>query len=199
MLLYKFAQGHEVILSLLLECRGPKFRYLYSQIVDVRSFFSVGTPVLALTATATQNVYETVCKNLCMKEPVVIAKSPNKPNIRYSVVRVSRDLDKSFGWLIDQLKTKRHNLDRVIVFCRSISTCTNLYKLFICLLKEESYHPLGSSPTTENRLFAMFHAQIDEDDKKAILKSLLVAGGTCRVVFCTIAFGIGVDVPNVHT
>ena len=45
----------------------------------------------------------------------------------------------------------------------------------------------------------MFHARIDEDDKKAILKSLLVADGTCRVVFCTLAFGMDVDVPNVRT
>ena len=95
--------------------------------MEVRSFLTVGTPVLALTATATQNVYETECKNLCMKEPVVIAKFPNKPNIRYSVVRVSRDLENSFGWLINRLKTKRHDLDQVIVFCQSISTCTNLY------------------------------------------------------------------------
>lgn len=87
----------------------------------------------------------------------------------------------------------------LIVFCRSISTCTNLYKLFICVLKEESYHPLGSPPTTENRIFAMFHARIDEDDKKTILKSLVQSDGICRVVFCTIAFGMGVDVPNVRT
>ena len=155
--------------------------------------------MLALTATATQSVYETVCKNLCMKEPVVVAQSPNKPNIRYSVIRVSRELEKSFGWLIDQLRMNRCDLDRVIVFCRSISTCTNLYKLFISVMKEESYHPLGSLPTTENRLFAMFHARIDEDDKKSILKSLVQTDGICRIVFCTIAFGMGVDVPNVRT
>ena len=85
------------------------------------------------------------------------------------------------------------------MFCLSISTCTNLYKLFLSILKEGSYHPLGSPPTTENRLFAMFHARIDEDDKKTILKSLLLADGTCRIFFCTTAFGMGVDVPNVRT
>jgi superfamily II DNA helicase RecQ len=42
----------------------------------------------------------------------------------------------------------------------------------------------------------MFHARIDDDDKKAILKSLVATEGTCRVVFCTIAFGMGVHVPN---
>ena len=60
-------------------------------------------------------------------------------------------------------------------------------------------YPLGSPPPTENRLFAMFHAHIDEDDKKTILKSLILADGTCRVIFCTVAFGMGVDVPNVRT
>ena len=145
----------------LFQYRGPKFRCLYSRIVELRSFLSTETPIVALTATATQGVYETVRKNLCMKDPVV-AKSPNKPNICYSVTRVSRELEKSFGWLVDQLKVNRRNLDRVMVFCWSVS----LYKLFISVLKEESCHPLGSPPTTENRLFAMFHASIDDDDKQ---------------------------------
>ena len=52
---------------------------------------------------------------------------------------------------------------------------------------------------TENQLFAMFHACIDDDKKKAILKSLLSNKGTCQVVFYTIAFGMGVDVPDVRT
>ena len=39
--------------------------------------------MLTLTATVTQNVYETIRKNLCMKEPVVVAKLLNKPSIRY--------------------------------------------------------------------------------------------------------------------
>ena len=115
---------------MLFQYRGPKFRCLYSQIVELRSFLSTETPILALTATATQSVYEIVRKNLCMKDPVIVAKSPNKPNICYSVIRVSRELKKSFGWLVDQLKVNR-DLDRVIVFCRSISTCTNLYKLLV--------------------------------------------------------------------
>ena len=45
----------------------------------------------------------------------------------------------------------------------------------------------------------MFHARIDDEDKQTILKSLLMPDGTCRVVFCTIAFGMGVDVPNIRT
>jgi hypothetical protein len=49
-----------------------------------------------------------------MKDPVVVAKSPNKPNIRYSVIRVSRELEKSFGWLVDQLKVNHCIFDRVI-------------------------------------------------------------------------------------
>ena len=75
-------------------------RCLYSQIVELRSFLSTETPILALTATATQSVYEIVRKNLCMKDPIVVAKSPNKPNIRYSVIRVSTERAGKIIWMV---------------------------------------------------------------------------------------------------
>ena len=84
-----------------------------------------------------------------------------------------------------------------MVFCRSISSCTTLYKYFATSLKGKSYNPIGSAPTTENRLFAMYHARIDENDKRAILKSLTTSGGSCRVIFCTTAFGMGVDIHDI--
>ena len=44
----------------------------------------------------------------------------------------------------------------------------------------------------------MYHSKIDESDRKDILTSLKNEKGVCIVLFSTIAFGMGVDVPNTH-
>ena len=122
-----------------------------------------------------------------------IQHSPDRTNIRYSSVKVS---SRAFQWLIEELHEKRLTMDRVLVYCRSITTCTHLYKLFLSELQEESYEPPSSRPNIQQRLFAMFHSRVDEEDK---MKSVKNAPGACRVLFCTIAFGMGVDIPNIRT
>ena len=49
-----------------------------------------------------------------------------------------------------------------------------------------------------NRLFAMYHAKIDDSDKDSIMSSLGDTNGKCRVVFCTVAFGMGVNISNIR-
>ena len=105
----------------------------------------------------------------------------------------------TFSWLIDALKQKCTSLDRVVVFCQSLHTCASLYKLFGVNLREEGYKPVGSAPNVSKRLFAMYHSKVDESDKKDILTSLRNENGVCRVLFSTIAFGMGVDIPNIRT
>ena len=45
----------------------------------------------------------------------------------------------------------------------------------------------------------MYHARISEDDKKQILESMVTPNGKCRILFCTTAFGMGIDVSNIRT
>ena len=74
--------------------------------------------------------------------------------------------------------------------------------LFLTALRDESY-VLGktaeSAPSLGNQLFAMYHAKVDEEDKVQILESMTRPHGNCRVLFCTIAFGMGVDIPDIRT
>ena len=55
---------------------------------------------------------------------------------------------------------------------------------------------LNSQACTQTQLFAMFHSRVDECDTKKIIAC--VKDGTCRVLFSTIAFGVGVDLPHIH-
>ena len=45
----------------------------------------------------------------------------------------------------------------------------------------------------------MYHARVDDEDKKIILRTFQPPSGTCRILFSTVAFGMGVDIPNVRT
>lgn len=158
------------------------FRKWYGQVCQIRSFVPTGTPVVALTATATNDTCAVILNHLNMTQPHVVQLSPDRPNIRFSVVKVSRDYDVTFQWLVDDL---RRNLPCTLVFCRSITTCTHLYKLFLSRLQCLSYDPPCSKPDIQKRLFAMFHSRVDDEDKKKIMDSMKGPLGACRVLFCT--------------
>lgn len=54
-----------------------------------------------------------------MKDCVQLITVPNKQNIRFSVSSVDPDdLETSFQWLIDDLKSKKRNAQKVLIFCR---------------------------------------------------------------------------------
>ena len=177
------------------------FRQWYGRVVLIRSLLPSSVPVAVLSATVTTK--EKIISHLQLHSYTSIHRSPDRPNIEYRVERVSRDLHTSFHWLIEQLRSERDFLPKVVIFCRSISTCASLYMLFLTALRDESY-VLGktaeSAPSLGNQLFAMYHAKVNEEDKVQILESMTRPHGNCRVLFCTIAFGMGVDIPeNSHS
>lgn len=178
---------------------GSIFREWYGKVCQIRSFIPTGTPIAVLTATATKATCLTILKHMKMTSAVHMQLSPNRPNIRYSVIKASRECYQAFQWLLDDLRLQRQHLPRVLVFCRSITTCSSLYKFFLTELREQSYMSPSSKPDISQRLFAMFHSRIDDEDKTRIMESMRDSDGACRVVFCTIAFGMGLDIPNVRT
>ena len=107
-----------------------------------------------------------IMQHLGMGSCVIIQGSLDRPNIRYSAVKVSRDLEVAFGWLLQEIESKRTSLPRIVIFCRSIKTCASLFKLFLSHLREKSYEPVGSELSVANRLFAMYHTRIDDSDKQ---------------------------------
>ena len=73
-----------------------------------------------------------------------------------------------------------------------------MFSVFDRYLGEEQYTPIGSLHFAKNRLFAQFHANYPEKEKNDILDDLLKGPGKIRVLFVTIAFGIGVDCPSIR-
>ena len=178
---------------------GYEFRRAYSQIAHLRSFLPAGTPVLALTATASKSTEKVIVDSLHLHSHyAIIRRSPDRSNIHYSVVRAKRDVTVTFQWFLLMLQHERQKMPKVIIFCRSINSCVAIYKYFITTMQDSSYVFDGEpQPSCRNCLFAMFHARVDEEDKESIISSFSSQSGICHVIFSTIAFGMGVDVPDI--
>ena len=71
--------------------------------------------------------------------------------------------------------------------------CVSLYAHFLRYLQDASYYPPRVEQVSNNRLFAMFHSCTDEHNKRVVMSSLSQADGVVRVVFATMALGMGVD------
>ena len=75
--------------------------------------------------------------------------------------------------------------------------CGLAYKLFEHVLGDEQYFPPGCASIPSNRLFAQFHAPQTTEMKEEILKQMSSEAGVVRVVFATVAIGMGVNIQDI--
>lgn len=179
-------------------CRSKDFRPAFGCLAEVRALVPAGTPLMACTATASKSVKKEVIDSLEMSGCIEVTASPNRPNIYYDV-KPRTDTDADFQFLIDSLREKTILTPRVLVYCQSLDTCADLYAHFHYELGETSYYPPGSPHVSDHRLFGMYHADTPQYNKDVILKSFLVPDGVVRVVFATIALGMGINLLDVNT
>ena len=77
--------------------------------------------------------------------------------------------------------------------------CADLYAHFLFELGDHSYHPPGTCKISNNCLFGIYHSRTNEHNKDVILTSLTECDGIVRVVFATIALGMGVHLIDFDT
>ena len=80
-----------------------------------------------------------------------------------------------------------------------LKLCGFAYKIFKHVLGVDQYYhpPSGCNVDPANHLLAQFHAAQTTQMKEEILKQLCSQASIVRVVFATVAIGIGVDIPNI--
>ena len=147
----------------------PEYRKIRSIIEEIQP-----APVIALTATATLKVQSDILKNLRIQDARVFKSSFNRPNLYYEV-RDKVDPEK------DIIKFIRQNAGKSgIIYCLSRKKVEQLAQLLnINGIKARPYHAgLDAKTRSENQdLFLM--EEID-------------------VIVATIAFGMGIDKPDVR-
>ena len=154
--------------------------------------------LMALTATATKQSRRDICKVLSMKKPVVVSVTPNKPNIKYEVIPRCSTLEETLAPLVEELRQQRRLMDRVLIFCQKYDDVTHVYRFFLSRIGKEAFDPVGAPNMVKYRLIDMFTACIHPDVKNSILASFTTAQSTLRIVVATIAFGMGLDCPNIR-
>ena len=182
--------------------RGSDFRTDYSKLGVLCAIFP-DVPVLAMTATANLQDQEHIKDSLGLKSFKSVVGNPDRKNIYYEkYFRHGQEIDAVEGILYPIAKglLKDKTDYPLTVIYIPLKWCGYAYKLFESLLGINQYYPDGALEVPENRLlFAQFHASQTKQMKDEILRQLCSATSTVRVIFATVAMGMGVDIPSIRT
>lgn len=158
-------------------------------------------PVLAMTATANKQDRKYIKESLGLKKCSEVTTDPDRKNIFIEKrFREGSDMDAIEGILkpiaLDLLSSKLCYPLTIIYL--HLKWCGFAYRLFEYILGINQYVPEGSDAKPENRLFAQYHAPQTDKMKDEILKQLRLPTSKVRVVFATVAMGMGVDIPSIR-
>ena len=151
---------------------------------------------MALTATATNTTRQVIFKSLCMHKPTIVYVSPMKNNIIYAVKRKT-SLSTDFACLLRELENNRTRMGRVIIFCKKYPDVTAIYRYFKRSLGPRFTEPVGAPDWVQYRMVGMYTKATNAAVKSTIVNQF-TKNSVLRVVVATIAFGMGVDAPDVR-
>ncbi|MDP1845949.1 MAG: DNA helicase RecQ [Candidatus Moranbacteria bacterium] len=152
---------------------GHDFRPDYRNLKILRNIFP-GVPVMALTATATEKVREDIIRQLSLGQAKVFISSFNRPNLSYAVLPKKDSYDQLIGIL------QAHKNESVIIYCFSRKNTENL----AADLREEGFSALA------------YHAGLESGKRKKNQEKFI--RDEARIIVATIAFGMGIDKPDVR-
>ena len=154
---------------------GHDFRPEYRKIREVIDIINPKIKVIALTATATPKVQDDIIKNLKINNSKIFKSSFNRPNLYYEVRPKNDQID------IDLLKfIKSNNKESGIIYCLSRKNVEELSQL------------LNMNGVISLPYHAGLEKKVREENQDKFLKD------DCDVIVATIAFGMGIDKPDVR-
>ncbi len=153
---------------------GHDFRPEYRRIQPIVE--KIGkAPIIALTATATPKVQHDIQKNLGMLQAQVFKSSFNRPNLYYEVRQKDENVDKDLIKYIKSMEGKSG-----IIYCLSRKTVEDL-----------------AQKLQVNNIAALpYHAGMESAVRSANQDAFLME--KTQVIVATIAFGMGIDKPDVR-
>ena len=151
---------------------------------------------MALTATASLHTRRSVIRSLHMQKPAIVYISPEKDNIVYSVGNKA-SIAQCFGPIANQLIEDHQKLGRTIIFCRTYDDVIEIHDYFQTTLGEHCTSPKGSPNYIVNRVIDMYTHSTHPTVKNKLLKQF-TKPSCLRIIIATIAFGMGIDCPDVR-
>jgi ATP-dependent DNA helicase RecQ len=152
---------------------GHDFRPEYRQLAKLRTALPE-VPMMALTATATGRVREDIVTHLKLRDPQTFVASFNRPNLTYRVV----PKDEPAKQIINFVRKREH--ESGIIYCASRATAERV----------------AESLAGRGFLARPYHAGLDAAER-ARNQEMFLRDDT-RIICATIAFGMGINKPNVR-
>ena len=148
----------------------PEYRHIHPIVERIGH-----APIIALTATATPKVQHDIQKNLDMLDAKVFKSSFNRPNLYY------------------EIRTKTDTVDKdLIKFIRSMGTKSGI----VYCLSRKTVEELAETLRVNDIRALPYHAGMDAATRTANQDAFLME--KAQVIVATIAFGMGIDKPDVR-
>ncbi|HEY3756872.1 MAG TPA: DNA helicase RecQ [Opitutaceae bacterium] len=152
---------------------GHDFRPEYRQLAKLRRLLP-GIPAIALTATATDRVRQDVITQLSLKDPGIFVSSFNRPNLTYRVLVKDKPLNQILHFLA------RREDESGIIYCASRAATERV----------------AESLSSRGHRALAYHAGLDSAERTKRQEQFI--RDDARIVCATIAFGMGINKPNVR-
>ncbi|MEI6595424.1 MAG: DNA helicase RecQ [Bacteroidota bacterium] len=150
----------------------PEYRRIKQMIKEIKD-----VPMMALTATATPKVQSDIQKNLHMNDAIVFKSSFNRSNLYYEIRPKLKKAD-TLKEIVQFIKVKKHKSG--IIYCLSRKKVEELAEVLVA-----------------NGIKALpYHAGLDAKTRAANQDAFLMEDA--EVIVATIAFGMGIDKPDVR-
>jgi ATP-dependent DNA helicase RecQ len=156
---------------------GHDFRPEYRRLREMMTQINPDIPVIALTATATPKVQSDIIKNLGLREPEIFISSFNRPNLYYEILpKIKKDqTNKNIVRFIVQMKNKSG-----IIYTLNRKTTEELADMLMANgIKAVAYHAGLDSKLRADRQDQFLNEDV-------------------QVIVATIAFGMGIDKPDIR-
>ena len=152
---------------------GHDFRPEYRQLSVLREKFSQ-IEVMGLTATATERVRQDIVQQLRLRDPLIQVSSFNRPNLFYEVRPKGRD---GYGDLLRQVKQTQGS---GIIYC----------------LSRKRVDELAQRLTADGESILPYHAGLADDTRRDNQTRFI--RDDVRLMVATVAFGMGINKPDVR-
>jgi ATP-dependent DNA helicase RecQ len=154
---------------------GHDFRPAYRNLSGLRARF--GAPVLALTATATPEVIRDIAGQLGMRDPLLVRGSFFRPNLALHAVKKG-----------EGTKTR----DAIVRFVRARRGESGI----VYALSRKSVEDVADDLRKHGVRAAAYHAGLDAETRTKVQDAF--QAGAVDVVVATVAFGMGIDKPDIR-
>lgn len=152
---------------------GHSFRPDYRNLSLLKKEFPF-TPIIALTATATEEVKRDIVSQLLLKDPFLVKASFDRPNLHFSM-QMKKDVMKQLREFL-----AKHSSDAGIIYSATRNAVDETYEM----LKLEY-------PDVKK-----YHAGLSDQERAQNQHDFV--HGSCRLMVATVAFGMGIHKPDIR-